>query len=116
MSLVSRRWVAFSLENMSQMTTAVCTNDLCSLHAKRAIGVAGHGAGDVVKICWPSATRFELLICFVKGRVAGCACIDSFLWHVLVVFACEGSFGALLSDNSELFCGLLDGFIEGGGI
>jgi hypothetical protein len=35
---------------------------------------------------------------------------------VLVVFACEGSFGALLSDNSELFCGLLDGFIEGGGI
>jgi hypothetical protein len=35
---------------------------------------------------------------------------------VLVVFACEGSFGAFLSDNSKLFCFLLEGIMGGGGL
>lgn len=90
------------------MASAVRTHDLRSLHAERAIGVASHSAGDVVEIGGPSASGFELVVCFVKRRVAGCAGIDSGIWHVLVVFAGEGRLGPFLSDDSELFCGLLD--------
>lgn len=66
-----------------------------------------HRARDVVKVCWPSAPRLELVGCFVEGRVAGRAGVDAAGGHVFVVFAGEGRFCAFFADDAELFWGSL---------
>lgn len=64
--------------------------------------MARHGSWDVVKISWPSTARLELVIRLVEWRVACSTCVNAGVWHVLVVLAGAWSFGALLSDDSEL--------------
>lgn len=43
------------------------------------------------------------MVGFVEGRVAAGASIHTGVGSMLVVFACEGRFGAFLAENAELF-------------
>lgn len=102
MSLVRRRRVSLALEHMSQMTPTVRADNLCSLHSECAIGVASDSTWDVIEVCRPSAARLELVGSFVERSITSSAGVHSSIWHVLIVFAGEGSFGALFSDYAEL--------------
>jgi hypothetical protein len=103
MSLIRWRCVAFTLEHMSQVASAVCADNLRSGHAECAVRMSCHSAWHGVEKGGPSAAGFELVRRIVEGCVAGGAVVGSRRWHVFIVFAGEGSFGALLTDDFELF-------------
>lgn len=63
-----------------------------------------HRAWDAIEVGGPSAAGLELVCRFVQRRVAGGAGVDAAGGHVLVVSTGEGAFGALLAEDSELFC------------
>lgn len=105
MPLIRRRRVSLALEHVAQMAAAVAAHDLGALHAERAVGVAGDGAGDGVEEGGPAAAGLELLVGGVEGRLAGGARVDALARVVLVVLAAEGRLGALLADDAELFYG-----------
>ena len=85
MSLVCRGWIAFSLENMTQMTPAIATYDFCPLHSRASICMASHSAGEAVKVRGPTASRFEFVRSLVQRCVAASACVDSAAGKVVVV-------------------------------
>lgn len=70
MPLVGGRRVALALEHMAQVASTVAANDLRPLHAKSAVGVPGHSAGDGIEESRPAAAGLELVLCGVDGRVA----------------------------------------------
>lgn len=102
--LVGRGGVAFPLEDVTQMTTAVATDDLGPFHAETAVGVPGHGTGDAVKVGRPPATGLELVVGLVKGCVASGASVDTGGRHVFVVFSGKRCFGTLFAYDTELIC------------
>lgn len=104
MSLVRRRRVSLSLEDVSQVTSTVAAHDLCPLHAECAVGVSGHCARNGVEECRPSAARLELVLSSVDGRIAAGASVGAGGWRVLIILAGEGSFGTLFAKNAELLC------------
>ena len=104
MSLICGRIVTLALKYMAQMATAIRAYDFCALHAQGVIGMACYCAWDVVKVCWPSAARLELVLCRVQRCVAGSASVDATLRHVFVKFAGVGGFGSLMSEDAELLC------------
>lgn len=103
MPLICWRGISFSLENMSQMSSTIRTNNLGSLHSESTIGMPGHSTWDVVEICWPPTARLELVVCLVEWCIAACAGVYSCLWGVFVIFASTWCFSALLSQDSKLF-------------
>lgn len=102
MPLIGGSRIPFALENMSQMTAAIRAHNLCPCHPKCIISMPSNGAWNSVKICRPSATRFELMVGLVEGRFAAGAGVDTRFRHVLVVFPAKGSLSTLFSQNSEL--------------
>jgi hypothetical protein len=86
-SLVSRRRVTLSLENVSQMSSAIAAHDLCPLHAKCAVGVSSYSTRNSVEEGGPTAARFELVLSGVDGRIAAGTSVGAGSWRVLVVFA-----------------------------
>jgi hypothetical protein len=64
--------------------------------------VSGHGAWDVVKVCWPSAAGLELVVGFVQRRIAASASVYTGLGLVFVVFSGERGFGPFLAKDTEL--------------
>jgi len=110
MPLVRRVRITLPLEHMSQMAPTVCAHNLCPRHAERAVSVSCHCAGNVVKVRRPAAARLEFVVGFVEGCVATGTGVDAFGGGVLVVLAGEGGFGALFTEDAELFCkGLVSG-------
>jgi len=101
-SLVGRRGIALSLENMAEMTSAIGTDNFGSCHSKRVVCVPSDGTGDAVKVGRPTTAGLELMVCLVQRRIATCARVDSMIRGELIVLSGEWSFGALLSQNSEL--------------
>ena len=63
-----------------------------------------HGAGNGVVERWPATSTLELVLRSVERRIATGASIHAGIRSVLVVLADEGSFGAFLAENTELFC------------
>ena len=102
-SLIRRRWVALSLEYMPKMSTAVRAYDFCAGHAKAAVCVTRHSAGNVVKVGRPAAARLKLVVGFVERRIAASAIVDASGRHVLVVGTGVGGFGTFLAKDTELF-------------
>lgn len=103
MSLIRRRRITLSLEDMAEVAAAVRTNDLSPLHAKAAVCMAGHGARDTVEVSGPAAARFEFVVRLVQRRIAAGASVDTGRGHVLVILASEGRLGAFFSEDAELF-------------
>ena len=103
MPLVRRRRISLSLEDMSQMPAAVAADDFRAFHTESPVGMASDGARHSVEECGPPAAGFELVRCFVQGRGAGGAGVQSVGGHVLVVGPRVGSFGAFLPEDAELF-------------
>lgn len=103
MSLVCRGRIAFALENMSQMAAAVGAHNLGARHAKGAVCMSRHCARDRVEVGWPAAAGFELMRGLVERSSAGGARVDAGRWHVFIVGARVGGFGALFAKNAELF-------------
>lgn len=95
--------VALSLKYMTKMAAAVGADDLSSAHAQSAVFMACNGTRDAVKVCRPATARLELVIGLVDWGFTPSTGVDSRLWHVLVVLSRKGGFGALLSQNTELF-------------
>lgn len=62
-----------------------------------------HSARNAVKVCWPAAARFELVVRFVQGRAASRAGVNAFRRVMFIVFATEGGFGSFLAYDAELF-------------
>jgi hypothetical protein len=102
MPLIRRGIVTLALKHMAQVTAAIRAHNFCALHSQGVIGMASYRPGDVIKVCWPSAARLELVISSVQRCVAGGASVDASLRHVLVKFAGEWGFGSLLSEDAEL--------------
>lgn len=102
MPLIRRRSIAFSLEHMAQMPTAITAHDLGATHAKRAIGVASDRSRDSVEECGPAAAGLKFVVGFVEWSVAGGAGVDAGGGVVLVVFTGVGGFGSFLTDDTEL--------------
>lgn len=73
MSLICRRRIPLSLENMSQMSSTIATSDFRTLHAEGGVRMSRYGTGDRVEVRGPAATRFKFVGCFVKGMMAGYA-------------------------------------------
>ena len=90
MSLIRRRRVSLSLEHMSQMSSTVAANDLCPLHAERAVGVSCHSARDSVKERRPAAARLELVVGLVERSLAAGTNVSTLGGHVLVKVAAVG--------------------------
>jgi hypothetical protein len=59
---------------------------------------------DGVEVCGPATAALEFVSCAVEGRVAGGAGVDACGWHVGIVFAGVGGFGAFGAEDAELFC------------
>ncbi len=89
---------------MTKVAATVAANNLRPLHAESAVCVSRDCTRDGVKICWPAASRLELVVCFVEWRIATGAGVDTRVGHMFVVFTGTWRFGALLSEDSELFC------------
>lgn len=102
MALIGRRVVPLALEDVAQVTTAVCADNLSARHAEGAVLVADDGAGNAVKVGRPTAARVELVGRLVERRVAPGTCIDTRIWRVLVVLASAWAFGALFAEDAEL--------------
>lgn len=96
-SLVSRGWVTLALEDMAEMTPAIRTDNLGSLHTEGAIGVSGHGTRQAVEIRRPPTSRLELVVGLVQRGSTPGACVHAFGWLVLVVRAGEGRLGAFFA-------------------
>lgn len=84
MTLVGGGIIALALENMSQVTTAVGADNLCSCHTESAVLMTDDGARDAVKIGRPAATRAELVARLVKRCITTCAGVHTVVWLVLV--------------------------------
>lgn len=104
MTFIRRSLVAFSLEDMPQMSTARGARNLNACHPKGTIFVAVHRAGYSVEECRPSAPAVELRGRFVKRGAASSAGEDALAFEVLILARACG-FSALLSENAELFRG-----------
>lgn len=89
---------------MAQMASTVAANDLCSRHAEGAVCVSGHGAWDVVEICWPSAAGLELVVCFVQRRIAASASVYASFGLMFIIFASKWGLRAFLAKDAELLC------------
>ena len=102
-ALVRGRGVALALEDVAQVPTAVGTDDLGAPHAKGAVGVAGDGPRDAVKVRRPAAARLELVVGRVQRRLAAGAGVDACVGEELVVLAGPRGLSALLTEDAELF-------------
>jgi hypothetical protein len=83
---------------MPKMASAVVAYNL----RPSAIGPLSDSIGESVPEGRPSAAGIEFVICFVEGRVAPCATIDSGFGVVFVQWARAGILGAFFAENSEL--------------
>lgn len=63
-----------------------------------------HSARYAVEVRRPATAGLKLVRCLVERGVAGCAGVDALFRHVLVIFASEGGFSALFSQDAELLC------------
>ena len=61
------------------MTTAVSAYNLSPLHSKSRISMSNYCSRYFFKESWPSTSRTEFGIVFVKRGVAACAVVDSLL-------------------------------------
>jgi hypothetical protein len=89
---------------MTQMPATVAADNLCPLHAEGTICMSCDCSRNGVIVGRPAAARLEFVVRFVEGRIATGAGVDTRVRHVLIVFTSAGSFGALLTKNSKLFC------------
>jgi hypothetical protein len=103
-ALISRGFVALTLEDMAKMTTAIGADNLRSLHAKRVVHMSGHSPRNGVEVCRPSTARLELVVSSVKWRIATGAFVDALGWVVGIIFPCAGTLGTLFAENAELLC------------
>lgn len=101
-SLVGGCGVSLSLEDVSEVTAAIRADNLDSLHAKGAVRMSRHGTGDSVEEGGPAAAGLELVVGLVERCLAAGAGVDTLGGHVLVVFASEGTLGALFAEDAEL--------------
>ena len=74
--LVRRGCVAFTLEDVAQMATAVGTDDLGADHAQGTVGVSRHRAGDGIEEGRPATARLELVAGFVERCSATGATVE----------------------------------------
>lgn len=102
MSLILGVTKPLALENMSQVTPTVVADNLRPHHAKTGVRLLSDSARYGIPERGPSAARVELVVCFVKGRVASGALVDTDIGAVLVVCAGTGHLGTLLSKDAEL--------------
>ena len=102
MSLILGVSKPLSLENMSQMTSAVVTNNFSAHHAETWVRLLTNSAGYGVPKGRPSAAGVKLVICFVERRIAAAARVDAGVGVVLVVGAGTGGLGAFLAEDAEL--------------
>lgn len=63
----------------------------------------GDRSWESVKECWPTASRAELMLRFIKWRIATRTVIDAGIWHMLIVFTGVHGLGTLLTKDPELF-------------
>lgn len=101
--LVRRRRIALALEDVTQMSSAIGTDDLSPRHPELVVFESFHGARDVVEVCRPTAAALELVRGFVQRGVATGAVEYTVGWHGFVVFACKSRLGTLLTEDAELF-------------
>ena len=106
--LVRRGCVAFTLEDVAQMATAVGTDDLGADHAQGTVGVSRHRAGDGIEEGRPATARLELVAGFVERCSATGATVDARGRHVLIVLAGVRGFGALSPQHTELLCDVIE--------
>lgn len=102
MALVRRRPEPFALEDVAEVPATVGAYDLRAQHAKGAVLVPRHGAGDAVEIGRPSAAGLELVVGPVQGRVAAGAAVHALAGVVLVVLPSPRGLCSLLTENTEL--------------
>lgn len=102
MSLILGVSKPLSLEDMSQMTSAVVTNNFSAHHAETWVRLLTNSAGYGVPKGRPSAAGVKLVICFVERRIAAAARVDAGVGVVLVVGAGTGGLGAFLAEDAEL--------------
>jgi hypothetical protein len=79
------------------MTPTIRAYDLGPFHTKRSIGMARNSTGDIIEIRRPATSRLEFVVRFIQRRVTSGASINTGIRHVLVIFARERGFGALVS-------------------
>lgn len=96
--------IALSFEDMTKVAATVAADNLCPLHTESTVCMSRNCARDGVIICWPATAGLEFVIGLVEWRIATSACVNSRIGHMFVVFTCTRSFGAFLSEDSELFC------------
>lgn len=88
---------------MTQMSPAITAHNLRTLHTKRAIHIPRNGARESIEERGPATAGLELVRGFVdRGGAAG-AGVDAGGWHVFVVDAGIGCFGAFFAEDAELF-------------
>lgn len=103
MTLICGSRVSLALKHMAEMTSAVGTDNLRSLHAKCAVHMSGHSTGDRIKVCRPTAARLELVVGGIKRGIAAGAVVNTFGRVMVIVFTSAGAFSSLLAEDSELF-------------
>jgi hypothetical protein len=105
MSLILGVTKSLSLEDVPQVTSTVVADDLRPHHTKTRVRLLSHRTWYGIPECGPSAARVELVVCFVEGRIASSALVDTGVGVVLVVSPGTGHLCALLSQNAELLYG-----------
>jgi hypothetical protein len=103
-ALISGSLISFTLEYMAEMTAAVGTDNLRSLHAKGAINMSSDSTRDGIKVCRPATAGLEFMIGGIQGCVAARAVVNASRRVVGIVFAGAGALGSLFAEDAELFC------------
>jgi len=101
MSLVRRRFVAFSLEYMAAMASTFAASDLCSGHTKRSILVPVNSSWDRIEESWPATMRVKLCRALVKRLPTSTTVVDSSFFRMLI-FSSTRRLSSFLSKNSKL--------------
>lgn len=91
---------------MAKMTAAVAADNLSSLHAKCVVHMSLHSSGDGVEVGWPATAGLELVVGRVERGVAASAGIYALGRVMGIIFSRARPLSALLTEYSELLCGL----------
>lgn len=87
---------------MAEMTSTVAADDLRPLHAKCAVHMSLHSAGNRVKVGRPAAAGLKLVISRIERRVTSGAVVHPLCRIVFIVLAGASALGTFLTKDAEL--------------
>lgn len=101
-ALVRWRLEPLAFKNMSEVASAVITDNFGPLHPECVVDMSLNSTGDRIEVSRPATARLELVVGLVERCIAAGAVIDTLRGVVGVIFSSTSRLSALFTENPEL--------------